>query len=418
VTHHGDPAPGPLAALRDPNFARLMAGVMVSTIGSWMQNAAVPFALYTITKSATWVGLAAAAQFLPSVPLAPVAAALADRCDRRAVLLVSQVVQLVCAVGLWIVWVQWPRPGALLALVALGGTANLVVAATNQAFVSELVPGEGMLGALTVNSAQANVARALGPSLGGVLIASAGVAWVFAVNAVSFLAVIGALWTIRAVRLPTAFARHGIMRAFGDAVSYSFRHPVIAPTIVLTVVIGAAVYPVNQMAVVMARQVFEVGPRAFGILSGAFGAGAVLGAIALSWLQRHHPAFDAVPITLGCTAMALVSYAASPVFAIAVASCAMVGAGALIVTALLNTRIQRQAPSDRRGSVLAVWVVAYNVAFATGSLLMGRLAEWSSVRAPMLIAGLVVAAATLWAATRRVPANSFDRSLRMEVGAR
>ena len=395
-----------------------MAGVTISTIGSWMQNAAVPFALYTITRSATWVGLAAAAQFLPSVSLAPVSAALADRCDRRVVLLASQVVQLVCAVGLWVTWVQWPRPGALLALVAIGGTANLAVAATNQAFVSELVPGEGMLGALTVNSAQANVARALGPSLGGVIIASAGVSWVFAVNAVSFLAVIVALWMIRAVRIPTAPARQGIMSAFGEAVSYSCRHPVIAPTIVLTVAIGAAVYPVNQMAVVMARQVFDVGPRAFGVLSGAFGAGAVVGAFALSWLQRRHPGVDAVPIALACTAIALVAYAASPVFAMAVTSCAVVGAGALIVTALLNTRIQRQAPSNRRGSVLAVWVVAYNVAFATGSLAMGRLAEWSTVRTPVLIAGLVVATVTMWAASRQASASSLDRPPRVEVGAR
>jgi predicted MFS family arabinose efflux permease len=373
-----------------------MAGMLVSTIGSWMQNAAVPYALYSITGSATWVGLAGVAMFLPSVPLAPVAGALADRCDRRRVLLGSQAVQFVSALGLWLTWAHWPRPGLLLVFVAIGGTAMLVTAATHQAFISELVTGDELLGALTINSAQANVARAVGPSLGGLVIATVGPGLVFGINSVSFIVVVAALLRIRVPRRPRTASNVGVARAFCDAAGFAARDPLIAPALVLTVVIGGAVYPINQMAVIMARTEFDVGAGLFGVLSGAFGAGALLGAFALGWFQRRHPSRDAVVVGFGVTGLALLGYGAAPFFVLAVLCCAMVGAGALVVTALLNTRIQRTTPHEMRGSVLAVWVVSYNVAFAAGALGMGRLADRSGVRAPLLIAGVIVCAATSW----------------------
>ncbi len=137
-------------------------------------------------------------QFIPGVLMGPWSGAIADRFDRRRVLITTQTALAFCALGLWVMWEAGVRsPGALVAVVFATGVISALNIPSWQAFVSELVPKEDLLNAVTLNSAQFNAARAIGPALGGLVLATLGPSWAFLLNAISYIAVIGALWLVR-----------------------------------------------------------------------------------------------------------------------------------------------------------------------------------------------------------------------------
>ena len=159
-----------------------------------MQNVTVPYVLFQLTHSAAWVGMAVVAQIAPSILVSPVAGSLADRFNRPRLLLTAAVVQGGVAGAMCAVWAAGIRsPVLMLALVAAGGVVTMSAQPTWQAFVADLVPREHLLNAVTLNSAQANGARAIGPAIGGVVLGTLGPAAAFLLNALSFVAVIAAL---------------------------------------------------------------------------------------------------------------------------------------------------------------------------------------------------------------------------------
>ena len=188
-----------VVAFHNRNFSLFWSGALISNIGTWMQNLTVPFALlYVMKTSSVWVGIATVSQFLPGVILGPVAGYIADHFDRRRVLLLSQVIQLLLALLLWAVWQSGLRsPLGFIAIVSLNGVVFGVTMATWQAFVTQLVPREELLNAITLNSAQFNGSRAFGPALAGLVLARWGPGAAFLANALSFVAVVVALLLVR-----------------------------------------------------------------------------------------------------------------------------------------------------------------------------------------------------------------------------
>ena len=175
-----------------------------------MQNLAVPYVLYEVTESAFWVGLATFTQFLPAMVLGPLAGSIADRFDRRRVLLVTQSLMAAAALALWAAWASGVRSaGWILALVTLAGIFGGINIPSWQAFINDLTPREDLLSAVTLNSLQFNAARALGPGIAGVLLATFGPSWAFLVNAVSFGFVLLALLLVRTRPAPLAVALTG-----------------------------------------------------------------------------------------------------------------------------------------------------------------------------------------------------------------
>src|SRR5215472_13756546 len=151
-----------VAALKHRDFALFWGGALVSNIGTWMQNVTVPYVVFQITHSAGWVGFAA---------FASLAASLADRIDRRRLLAWSQVVQGLLAMALWGAWIaHWRSPGLLIGIITVNGAVFGCTMPSWQAFLTELVPREDLLNAITLNSAQFNAARAFGPAIGGLVL--------------------------------------------------------------------------------------------------------------------------------------------------------------------------------------------------------------------------------------------------------
>ncbi|HEY3239548.1 MAG TPA: MFS transporter, partial [Acidimicrobiia bacterium] len=369
-------------ALRHRDFALFLTGAFISSTGMWMQNVTVPYVLNEATGSAAWVGLAGFAQFIPAMVMGPVGGTFADRFPRRRILLVSQSVAMVIAFALWLtVRDGQVDPGLMVALVAVGGIASGFGIPAWQSFVPELVPRESLLNAVALNSAQFNASRALGFLVGGLSLHAFGPATAFLVNAVSYLAVLGALLVVRAGRAPEA-AGDGAAEAggFRSALAYARRHRGLLLTIITVAVVAFLGSPVVLLAPVFAREEFHVNEAAYGYLAAAFGIGATVGAVVLGaygdGLRRSRLATVAIAIY----GLALVAMGLTPVYAGGLLAMFGIGAGYLVVVSALNTALQESVDPRFRGRVVALYFMAFTGGYPIGALLQGWLADLVGVR--------------------------------------
>jgi MFS family permease len=378
-------------ALRYPDFRNFWIGAIVSNTGSWMQRITVPFVLYEMTGSATWVGVATFAQFLPAVVLGPVGGSLADRVPRRSLLVLLSALMAIPAIGLWLLWESGhATPLNITLTVTLLGIAFALTGPAWQAFVSELVPRPVLLNAITLNSTQFNACRATGPALAGLLIAGPGPGAVFLVNALSFLAVIGALLTIRAGRVaanPSA-ARANPFREFGEAMRYGSGLPGVRACFVAVAALGLFGGPLTDLVVVFAKDVFEVDDLQYGLLVAGFGVGAVLGAPLVAGRGTGIRRERLLALAVAAFGGAIVVFGFAPTYAVGLAALLVVGAGYLAIASTLNTTIQTQVDDSTRGKVLAVYLMVLTLTMPVGALVQGRLTDLLGPRVVVVGAGV------------------------------
>ena len=369
------------AALRIPDFRRFWIGAIVSNSGTWMQNVTVPYVLFQLTDSATWVGLASFLQFLPALFMGPLGGTLADRYPRRTVLLVAQSLLALAAVGLWLLWTSGAaEPWSITAMVAVFGAIAGTSIGAWQAFVSELVPRHLLLNAVTLNSAQFNAARAVGPALGGFVLGTLGPSWAFGLNAVSYVAVLAALATIHTAPVERSPRTASVLGELRETVAYVRGMPGIATCIVVVVALGFFGNPVFPLLAVFADQVFEVSGLRYGVLGAALGVGGVLATPLVAGRGSALARSTLVGGALGVYGMSLLLFAVSPAFPMAVLFLLVAGGGYLGLSSTLNTTIQVQVDERRRGKVLALYVMGLTSSYPLGSLVQGALADIVSVR--------------------------------------
>ncbi len=378
------------AAFAIPEFRRFWVGALVSNSGSWMQNVSVPFVLYQLTESATWVGVASFAQFFPAVLMGPLGGSIADRFPRRSVLLVAQTAMAAIAIALWALWSSGAAaPWSIAALVALLGATSGIAIGSWQAFVSELVPRHLLLNAVTLNSAQFNGARAFGPALGGVVLATLGPSGAFALNAISFVAVLAALASIpgQPAAIAAAGERSSVRRETKETIAYIRGMPGIAACVLVVASIGFLGSPVFPLLAVFAEEVFAVSDSLYGLLGAALGIGGVLATPFVAGRGSGMLRSTLAGRGLAIYAVSLVAFALSPVFPLAVLSLAFAGGAYLAVASTLNTTIQVQVAEERRGKVLALYVMGLTSSYPIGSLVQGAIADVIGVRAVTALAG-------------------------------
>lgn len=387
-----------LVAFRYRDFRRFWTGALLSNTGSWLQAVTIPFVVYRLTGSAAWVGVAGFLQFAPAVVMGPIGGSVADRFHRRNVLLVTQSLAAGVALALWATWVAGVRSLAVvLALVALGGLVIGVNIPSWQAFVSELVPREVLLNAVTLNSAQFNAARAFGPALGGLILGTLGVGWAFLLNAGSFLAVLAALAAVRVPRLPRPAGPRGTLRDEFRATARSVRRrPGIVACFVIVAALGALGSPVFQLLVVFAKEVFAVGDVRYGLLGAALGVGAIVTAPFVAGPGaglRRSRLITAAVLAYGA---ALVAFALAPGYVFGLAALMVLGGGYLAIASTLNTTIQLQVDEAVRGKVLAVYFMLLTAALPLGALGQGLLAQAIGPRVAVALAGGAFLAIVGW----------------------
>lgn len=385
-----------LRALRHDNYRRFWLGALVSNSGTWLQNLAVPYVLLEITDAASWVGFAAFASIFPAMVLGPVAGNLADRFDRRKVLLVGQFAAAVAAAALCAAWVWGVRsPGVLVALAAAGGVISGFTLPTWQSFVPTLVESEDLPSAISLNSLQFNIARAIGPAAGGALIAALGPAWAFGLNAASFGAVLLALALVD----PRSTRQHRnpqpILKGFVSSIRYIRGQPGIGVGIALAACVAFLGFPVITFVVVYAKQVYRVDPWALGLLSGLMGVGAILAAPIVAGVFGDLSRAKTVRVAMPLYGLTIMIFGSSTAVWQGATGLFFSGMGFLTIVATSNTAVQTIVADRIRGRVMATRIMTFTGAYPLGALLQTSLADLFGPRPVVTVAGAVLTLAGL-----------------------
>ena len=392
-------ANSPWAPFRHASFAVVWIATVISNIGGWMYSAASGWLMTDLNPDPFIVSMVQVATTLPIFLFALPAGAVADIVNRRKFLILAEVLYtIVAAIFAAIVWSGAVTPGSLLLFTFLMGVGGALTAPVWQSIVPQLVPRQVLTPAVAANSVGVNVSRAVGPALGGVLAARMGIAAPFWFNAVSNLAVIGALlwWhpPEKAARLP--------VERFGRAVLTGFRHARNNAHLRATLIRSAAFFLFASaywaLLPLVARNQIAGGPDLYGYMLGAIGAAAVAMALGLPWLKaRLGPDRLVAAGTVG-TALAMVIFAFARDPATALTGSVAAGASWIAVLASLNVSAQVALPDWVRGRGLAIFTTGFFGCLSLGSAIWGQMAGTVGLPATQLIAaiGAVLAIPATW----------------------
>jgi MFS family permease len=366
----------------------------VSVAGNWMQNTAITWLVLQITGSGTAVGVVLAARYGPTLLLGPYGGLLADRRNGRALLLWSQVVAGVASAAMALSVVTHTDRLWVLYLLALGlGLANVVANPVRQTMVNELVPRDLVPNAVALNSISGNVARVIGPMISGFLIAGIGVAWCFAIDAVSFLGVVVSVLLLRADQLYQATPAAPARRQLREGFAYMWRTPTIMLPMAMIAIVGTFAWEFQVSLPLFAQNTFHGGAELYGVMMAATGVGATAAGLYLAHINAANLRASSVSaIILG---VALAVAAATPNIASALAVLVVVGWGTVAFNTRAKSVLQLRASPRMRGRVMAVWAVAWNGSTPIGGPIVGWLGQqyggrWSLVAGsvPTLLIGV------------------------------
>lgn len=407
---------GSLAAFQHRSYTIFWIGALISSTGTWLGNLTVPYVLYQATGSALWVGWAAAAQFGPAFVLAPLGGSLADTRDRRRLLMFTQGALGVIALLMWLQWASGlHEPLVLIGLLTLFGVFNGINNPAWQSLVNDLVPREHVLSAVTLNSLQFNVARAVGPAIAGLLLATLGATWAFFCNAVSFGIVLVALLYVRQHRTRTLTRASGrFIPQWREALGFLATSRPVTLAIVLCCIVGLFGNPIFNLTVVFAEEVFDTGPIGLGLLTACLGIGAVMYATVTAFLRGHGQRVGrSTALAIAALGATLIVMGAVPSLAAGLVAAAAVGAAFLASFANLNSAIQLLAPDQLRGRILAFRHMVFSASLALGVVIGGALSDLWGVQLATICFGTVLIATTLLVLARREKGfGSLDRGLR------
>jgi MFS family permease len=384
------------------NYRLFFGGQVVSLAGTWMQNVALAWYVVTLTDSAVAVGFLAFCRFAPFTIFGLYAGVLADRLDNRRLVMTTQVGQMIVSIALAALAFSGIESVPLVYALALAGGVGLVFDGPGrQALTYQMVGREELPNAIALNSSLFNGARVVGPAIAGAVIATAGVGVCFAINAVSFLAVLTGLLLMRPDELhaldrgaPPTFV-HGVRELF----AYVRRTPAVRAVLATVAVVSTVGFNFHVILPLLASQTLHAGPEVFGLLSAAFGGGAFVGALLSAGLGRA--SWKAL---LGGTAgfsvamLLLATVSSAPTAAVLLF---VTGAAFTLWTANSNSILQLAAPDHLRGRVISLFLFAFAGLAPIGGLLAGWLVDVGGTELAFAVSGVVGLCMTIVALAQR-----------------
>lgn len=375
------------SSLKVPNYRLYFSGQLISLIGTWMQTTAQAWLVLTLTNSATTLGLVVGLQTIPVLVLGPYGGVIADRVDKRRLMVVLQsmmglqalVLGLLSVFGIVRLW-------EICVLAVILGLNNTFEMPARQTFVREMVGKDELRNAITLNSVTANAARAVGPAIAGVLIATAGVGWCFLANAASFVAVVVSLIIMDRSALAPSTPEPRARGQLREGLAYAVRTTEIAVPLVMMAVVGTLAYEFQVSLPVLARSTFHGGSEAFGFMTAAMGIGAVLGGLVTAARGRT----GLRPMLVACAGfgLAILLCALSPALPIAYLALLLVGWGSVSFIAIGNSTIQLSSAPNMRGRAIALWQVAFQGTTPIGGPFIGWVIAAAGARTGLIVGAL------------------------------
>ena len=379
------------------NYRLYFAGQLISASGTWMQDTALPWLVLQRTGSPVQVGLLLFCRYVPFTVFGLFAGVVADRFDNRRALIATQAAAMSVAAGLAAVTFLHAPTFLVFVLAALGGTAVVFDNPNRQSLTYRLVGRAELPNAVALNSSIFNSGRIIGPALGGVIIAAAGVGTCFALNAGSFLAVLVALAAMRPREfypLDRGGSRPRGLGAIREGLGYVRRQRTLRLIVGSTAVVGLVGFNVRVLIPVLTGKTLHAGPHTLGVLFACFGAGALAGALVTASAER--PRWRRSLTGLGGLGAALLALAlpqsvwsAGPLLAVA-------GISFSLWSATSQAMLQLTAPDALRGRVVSLYLLVFGGFQPVGSLLSGWLASVGGTSLAFLVAGSCLSAAALY----------------------
>lgn len=363
-------------ALRHRDLRLFLLGQGISLVGTWMQQVAMSWLVYRLTGSTLVLGLIAFCSQFPTFLVASVSGALADRWSRHRMVVISQIAAMLQAVVLAVlVLTGKAEVWHLVALAVWLGIAMGFDVPARQALLVRLVRGsEDLPNAIALNSAIFNGARLVGPAVAGVLIGWVGEGPVFVLNAISYVAVIAAMY---ALEMRDTGTRSGapVLRTMGEGYRYAFGFPPMRAILLLLTLVSVVGFPYTVLLPVFARDVLGGDARTLGLLSACTGLGALAGALTLASRSTVRGLGVFIPRALLVFSACLIALALSRHAALSALVLIGAGFGMMSATASMNTIIQTIVREDMRGRVMAIYTMAFVGLNPVGALIGGALAQ-------------------------------------------
>jgi len=387
-------------ALRHRNFRLFFGGQTVSLIGTWMTRVATSWLVYRLTGSALLLGTISFAGQIPTFIFAPLAGVWVDRLDRRKVLVWTQALSMVQSLALaGLTLSHHITIPILLCLSVMQGIINAFDMPGRQSFMIEMVEDRRDLSnAIAINSSMVNMARLVGPSLAGMLIAVSSEGWCFLVDGISYIAVIASLLMMRVSGAPVKRKTTSMVEELKGGWTYVSEFLPIRTILLLFGVVSLLGMPFVVLMPIFAAQVLHGGPHTLGFLMGAMGVGALISALALAARKSVLGLVRMIPMAAAVFGVGLIGFGLSRVFWLSMGMVLIAGMGFMQGMAGSNTVIQTLVPEDKRGRVMSYYTMAFMGMAPFGSLLAGTMA--GAIGAPWTViangAALLVAAGWFW----------------------
>ncbi|WP_433276886.1 MFS transporter [Pseudonocardia xinjiangensis] len=375
------------ASLSNPNYRRYISGQSISLVGTWMQTIAQSWLVLQLTGSATALGLVVALQTLPTLVLGPYGGVIADRMDKRklmiglqsmmgALALLLGLLTITGVVQLWHVY----------ALAFLLGLNNCFENPARQSFVLEMVGPTDLRNAVSLNSVLVNCARAVGPAVAGIVIATGGIGLCFMLNALSFVAVVVSLSRLDTSKLSPSDPAPRAPGQLREGFSYVRRTPKLAVPLLMMGLVGCLAYEFQVVLPIVASETFRGDARTYGFLTAAMGVGAVVGGLYVA--ARGRTGMKSMVVGATAFGVALLATAFSPTLMLALGGMALVGAASVAFQSTGNSTLQLTAAPHMRGRVMALWAVAFLGSTPIGGPIAGVVSQHFGGRAGLVLGAI------------------------------
>ncbi len=385
-------------ALRHHNFRLFFCGQSISLIGTWMTRIATSWLVYRLTKSSLLLGTVSFAGQIPTFLLAPFAGVLVDRMDRRKVLVWTQVMAMVQSLALAaLTLTHLITIHEVLALSVFQGIINAFDMPGRQSFIVQMVEDRGDLSNdIAINSSMVNLARLVGPSLAGLVIAATNEGWCFLIDGVSYIAVIASLLFMRVQVSAVKHLATTMVEQLKEGWIYVSNFVPIRTILLLFALISLMGMPFVVLMPVFAAQVLRGGPHTLGFLMGALGVGALVSALSLVLRKSVRGLLKMIPVAAGVFGVGLVGFGFSHILWLSLLLMLITGFGMMQGMTASNTIIQTLVPEDKRGRVMSYYTVAFVGMAPFGSLLAGALGHAIGPQRTVMVSGVACIIGSVW----------------------
>ncbi|MBI4085465.1 MAG: MFS transporter [Candidatus Liptonbacteria bacterium] len=407
------------ASLKVRNFRIYFAGLIISHSGAWMQTVAFGWLALQMTGSGAQLGAIIAVQFLPLLVFGSWAGVLVDRLDKRRVVSLSQWAAAIVALAMsWVIWAGWASVAALYIFALISGFVRIFDNVGRQTFVFEMVDEKLLKNAISLNSVCINIARVVGPTIGGFAILAFGIPASFFLNGIFYLAVIVTMLFIRESELHHRARAPKKAGQLAEGFRYAWTTPLIRDTLFLVLILGTFTFEWQVSLPLFAERTFAGGAESYAALMSAFGAGAIFGGLFAASRHKISPHVFVLSVFLFGISIVITSFL--PTLGYALIGMGAVGFFAISVMSTANSMIQLEAEPHMRGRVMALWTIAMQGSTPIGGPIVGIIGQYLGARWSLGIGGvaaLIAAAIAAYPLLRKEKTYVVPEGVRVESEA-